>query len=107
MSGMVQTAMRVQNSDAVLRAEQNDLWATCEKSGRPMKKSISDQTLMADLAKGDPFALEFLYNRHRRTLYSAALRITGDPEGAEEVLQDALLFSSGASLRCLIQSGDR
>jgi len=52
-------------------------------------ETTSDATLMSQLVNGDPLALEALYARHRRSLYSLALRITGDPQGAEEILQDA------------------
>jgi len=54
-------------------------------------RPMSDETLIGCLAQGDPGALESLYKRHKRFLYSLAVRITGDPEGAEEVLQDTFL----------------
>jgi RNA polymerase sigma factor (sigma-70 family) len=48
----------------------------------------SDANLMGQLAGGDDSALETLYDRHSRLLYSVALRITGDAGIAEELLQD-------------------
>lgn len=48
----------------------------------------TDNTLVSLLQDGDPFALECLYERHHRKLYSLALRIMGDPDNAEEVVQD-------------------
>src|SRR5665213_111430 len=43
------------------------------------------------LVRGDSSAIESLYERHSRVLYSLALRIMGDPRDAEEVLQDTFL----------------
>ena len=43
---------------------------------------------MCRLNDGDQAALEALYDRYGSRLYSLALRITGDSDGAEEVLQD-------------------
>jgi RNA polymerase sigma-70 factor (ECF subfamily) len=50
--------------------------------------AMSDETLMRLLAGGDSFAIETLYERHSSKLYSLALRIMGDSQGAEEVMQD-------------------
>jgi RNA polymerase sigma factor (sigma-70 family) len=48
----------------------------------------SDETLVGRLIGGDQSALQPLYDRHSRLLYSVALRITGDVGSAEELLQD-------------------
>jgi RNA polymerase sigma factor (sigma-70 family) len=48
----------------------------------------TDGELMGKLMGGDQYALESLYNRHRRVLYNVAFRITGDSGTAEELLQD-------------------
>lgn len=48
----------------------------------------TDEELMGHLIRGDEFALNALYERHRKTLYAVALRITGDAGSAEELLQD-------------------
>jgi RNA polymerase sigma factor (sigma-70 family) len=50
-----------------------------------------DELLIARLVDGDQSALEVLYERHGRLLYSLALRITGDAGSAEELLQDTFL----------------
>ncbi len=52
---------------------------------------VSDEALIALLVRGDSSALESLYERHSRVLYSLALRIMGDPRDAEEILQDTFL----------------
>jgi RNA polymerase sigma-70 factor, ECF subfamily len=51
----------------------------------------TNEVLMGCLATGDASALESLYDRHGRLLYSLALRITSDSQVAEEVLQDTFL----------------
>lgn len=48
----------------------------------------TDQELMKSLARGDDSALQPLYDRHRKLLFSMALRVTGDAGSAEELLQD-------------------
>lgn len=53
--------------------------------------SHSDEELMARLAERDTRALEVLYDRHARALYSLALRILGEPAAAEEVVQECFL----------------
>lgn len=52
-------------------------------------EQMSDEGLMGRLTAGDALALEGLYKRHRQRVYSVALQIIGDPQAAEEVLQDA------------------
>jgi RNA polymerase sigma-70 factor (ECF subfamily) len=47
-----------------------------------------DQALLARVAAGDSRALDTLYNRYARVVYSAALRILGSAELAEEVVQE-------------------
>lgn len=47
-----------------------------------------DEQLVSHLAQGDESALETLYHRHSRSLYSLAFRITGDSVAAEDLLQD-------------------
>jgi RNA polymerase sigma-70 factor (ECF subfamily) len=47
--------------------------------------------LISELVKGSVAALESLYDRHGRLLYSLAFRITRDRHCAEEVVQDAFL----------------
>src|SRR5689334_5439266 len=50
-----------------------------------------DQRLIDRLAGGDLDALEGLYERYRTMAYSIALRITGEPAVAEDVVQEAFL----------------
>jgi RNA polymerase sigma-70 factor (ECF subfamily) len=48
----------------------------------------SDSELIAQVAEGDARSLEALYERYSRVIYSFSLRIVGDGQIAEEVLQE-------------------
>jgi RNA polymerase sigma-70 factor (ECF subfamily) len=50
-----------------------------------------DHVLVEALAARDLSALSALYDRHGRVAYTLAYRILGEPEGAEDVVQDAFL----------------
>jgi RNA polymerase sigma-70 factor, ECF subfamily len=61
--------------------------------------SLIDQELIARVIRRDEAALGVIYDRYHRLLYSVALRITGDRDVADEVLQDvfhAVWRSAGA-----------
>jgi RNA polymerase sigma-70 factor, ECF subfamily len=56
--------------------------------------NLSEQTeeqLIERGLKGDMQALDALFTRNTRTLYQTALRVLGNPEDAEEALQEGLL----------------
>jgi RNA polymerase sigma-70 factor (ECF subfamily) len=50
-----------------------------------------DAALVAAVARADPRALELVYERHSRGVYSLALRLLGDGPAAEEVVQETFL----------------
>jgi RNA polymerase sigma-70 factor, ECF subfamily len=50
--------------------------------------SVSDEELMALVLRRQEAALGALYDRYSRLVYAVALRITGDRETTEEVMQD-------------------
>ena len=50
-----------------------------------------EPSLVAAVARGDPRALEVVYERHSRGVYSLALRLLGDGAAAEEVVQETFL----------------
>ena len=50
--------------------------------------ALTDADLMARVTQGDSAAIEVLYDRYNRVVYSFALRIIGDRQGAEELLQE-------------------
>lgn len=51
----------------------------------------SDQALVARLSARDSSALDELYQRYVRAVYSLACRVLGDPSLAEDVVQDVFL----------------
>jgi RNA polymerase sigma-70 factor (ECF subfamily) len=53
--------------------------------------NASDLADLARLARGELEALEGLYGRYGTMAYSIALRVTGDPGTAEDVVQEAFL----------------
>lgn len=52
---------------------------------------LADEELMPLVARKDPAAFEVFYDRHGAAAYSLAYRIVGDPTGAEDITQEALL----------------
>jgi RNA polymerase sigma-70 factor (ECF subfamily) len=52
---------------------------------------LPDSDLVDAMATGDVHALEVLYDRYNRAVFSFALRMLGDREHAEEILQEVFL----------------
>jgi RNA polymerase sigma-70 factor (ECF subfamily) len=52
---------------------------------------VDDASLLRDIQRGGQGAFAALYDRHSGAAYGLALRIVGDPTGAEDVVQDAFL----------------
>lgn len=63
--------------------------------------SLSDADLIGRAAEGDARALEVLYDRYSRVVFSFGLRIVGDPQLAEELLQEVFFraWQQGGSFR--------
>jgi len=57
----------------------------------PEEDQSSDAELMEKLIRRDPGALERLYDRHVRAVYSLVLRIAQHAPSAEEIVQDVFL----------------
>ena len=57
----------------------------------PESEVSEEIRLLAAVAAGDRPAFRELYARHSAALFALALRLTGDPGAAEEVLQDAFV----------------
>jgi len=53
--------------------------------------SLGDEELIRRLVDQDVHALELLYSRYARPVYSLALRMLGDPELVEDVVQEVFL----------------
>src|SRR5205823_10925799 len=52
---------------------------------------VSDEVLLSAVARGAVWAMEMLYERYSRILYSLAYRMVADHQVAEDLLQDAFL----------------
>jgi len=52
---------------------------------------LADEALLKAIAGGAAWAMEDLYKRYSRMLYSLALRIVGDHQVAEDLVQETLL----------------
>jgi RNA polymerase sigma-70 factor, ECF subfamily len=67
----------------------------------PELVELGDADLIGRAADGDARALEVLYDRYARVVYSFALRIVGDQQLAEELLQEVFFraWQQGSSFR--------
>jgi RNA polymerase sigma-70 factor (ECF subfamily) len=62
-----------------------------ERVADPIQGEQSEEQLIERGLNGDARALDTLFARNTRTLYQTALRVLGNPEDAEEALQEGLL----------------
>ncbi|GHO90219.1 DNA-directed RNA polymerase sigma-70 factor [Reticulibacter mediterranei] len=69
-------------------------------------EAISDEALMQAIASGDVWAMEMLYTRYHRPLYSVAYRIVADQQVAEDVLQESFLAVWRRAVSYLPQNGE-
>jgi RNA polymerase sigma-70 factor (ECF subfamily) len=60
------------------------------QSTRPGSTS-ADEDLISLVQSRDPHAFATLYDRHARAAYSLAYRMMGEPQAAEDLVQDAFL----------------
>jgi RNA polymerase sigma-70 factor (ECF subfamily) len=56
-----------------------------------VENELSDEALIAAISRGATWAMESLYQRYSRILYSLAYRMVADHQVAEDLLQDAFL----------------
>ena len=54
-------------------------------------KEVADDVLLRRAAKGDEEAFTLVYRRHQAAIYRFALRMTGSPWAAEEIVQDVFM----------------
>src|SRR5271169_5177223 len=54
-------------------------------------KEVTDDVLLRRAAKGDEEAFTLVYRRHQAAIYRFALRMTGHPWAAEEIVQDVFM----------------
>lgn len=55
-------------------------------------KDVPDDVLLRRAAKGDEDAFTLVYRRHQAAIYRFALRMTGSPWAAEEIVQDVFMI---------------
>lgn len=53
---------------------------------------LNDQILLSRYLRGPDDAFRHLLDRHSGLVYGTALRVTGDPDAAEEVSQDVFVL---------------
>ncbi len=54
-------------------------------------KEVADDVLLRRAAKGDEDAFTLVYRRHQAAIYRFAVRMTGSPWAAEEIVQDVFM----------------
>ncbi len=54
-------------------------------------QAMTDETLIAGIARGDRTAMHALYARHSRSVYRFALRMMGDPTAADDIVSTVFL----------------
>src|SRR6267143_4013926 len=54
-------------------------------------EQVRDDVLLRRAAKGDEESFTLLYRRNQAALYRFALRMTGNPWAAEEIVQDVFM----------------
>jgi RNA polymerase sigma-70 factor (ECF subfamily) len=54
-------------------------------------KAEDDGSLLHRVCDGDQQAMVALFDRHSSVIYAVALRVLGDPSGAEDVMQDIFM----------------
>lgn len=93
--------MRVLRSSGQLETRRTvmDIDAVTDRSDA--REQLSDVDLITQASRGDPRALEVLYDRYSRVVFSFALRIVNDQQIAEEVLQEVFFraWQQGGSFR--------
>lgn len=93
--------MRVLRSSGQLETRRTvmDIDAVTDRSDA--REQFSDVDLITQASRGDPRALEVLYDRYSRVVFSFALRIVNDQQIAEEVLQEVFFraWQQGGSFR--------
>jgi RNA polymerase sigma-70 factor (ECF subfamily) len=68
-------------------------------------ETISDEALIQAIAGGTVWAMEMLYERYHRALYSVVYRMVGDQQVAEDLLQESFLAVWRRAVSYLPQNG--
>ncbi len=73
------------------RAGTSDGTGSWRPSVAPSQEAISDETLVRRCLEGEKEAFEMLFERYRRPVFALTLRYAGDPDEADDLLQDVFL----------------
>lgn len=57
----------------------------------PPPSAQDDAALLAQVQRGDEYAMASLFDRYSKVVYSVALRVLRDPSSAEDVLQEVFM----------------
>ena len=57
----------------------------------PSKEALSDETVVRQCLAGEREAFEILFERYRQPVFALALRYSGSPDEASDLLQDVFL----------------
>jgi len=57
----------------------------------PPPSAQDDAALLAQMQRGDEYAMASLFDRYSKVVYSVALRVLRDPASAEDVLQEVFM----------------
>src|SRR6266568_6263267 len=68
--------------------------------------NVSDEALMQAIASGAVWAMELLYERYYRALYSVIYRMVSDQQVAEDLLQESFLAVWRRAVSYLPQQGE-
>lgn len=84
-----------------MRGSSKDVPETQESGNEPDDGSVGDNELLCAIAGGDRVAFRRLMARHTRSMLALATRITGNPDDADEIVQDTFLkiWSAAAKWR--------
>src|SRR4028118_890603 len=91
---------------AIVSGEREDRGVEQVKTHTTELSALRDDELIALVARRQEQALGAIYDRYGRLVYAVALRITGDRETTEEVVQDVFqnIWQSAAGFQANVGS---
>lgn len=90
LASLVLYSVKDRSVDTLTSRETSELVATGINAHRAVNET-TDRQLLSEVHRGDEQAFEELFLRHYGWLVGVVLRLTGDPQGSEEIVQDTFL----------------